>query len=180
MTSWHKPVCWNHDCDLKQAAHCTMPLPFMTSSNFKLPLLVGLRTSQLDACTSMEHAHLLLYGDMVLQMSHIASSRSKNIMPKSYTNAESLSSPTYLGRAKNGLMMMNFTFQPLLHESSITTLFWSANWRRRSSQTSNNCRYLFLHTWVGSSLVDATSELATSEQENRIVTHSSPNIQHTF
>jgi hypothetical protein len=33
---------------------------------------------------------------------------------------------------------------------------------------------------VGSSLVDATSELATSEQENRIVTHSSPNIQHTF
>jgi hypothetical protein len=59
-----------------------MPLPFMTSSNFKLPLLVGFRTCQLDACTSMEHAHLL-YGDMVLQMSHIASSRSQNIMPKS-------------------------------------------------------------------------------------------------
>jgi hypothetical protein len=120
--------------------------------------------------------------DMVLQMSHIASS----LEPKNYAqilhqciHSLSLSSPTYGGRTKNGLMM-NFRFQPLLHKASTKTFFWCANWRRRTSQTSNNCRYLFLHTWVGSSLVDATNELATSEQENRIVTHSIPQRPHYY
>jgi hypothetical protein len=127
----------------------------------------------------MEHAHLL-YGDMVLQMSHTLHQVGAKILCPNLTPMHSLSSPTYERRAKNG-SMMNFTFQPLLHKASTKTLFWcGANWRRKSSQTSNNCRYPFLHTWVESSLVDATNELATSEQENRIVTHSIPQRPHYY
>jgi hypothetical protein len=122
---------------------------FALYDKFKLPLLVGFRNSQLDACTSMEHAHLLKQRHGTPNVTHCIKFGAKKIMPKSYTNAYivSLSSPTYGGRAKNGLMM-NFMFQPLLHKASTKAFFWCANWRRRSSQTSNNCRYLFLHTWV--------------------------------
>jgi hypothetical protein len=75
----------------KQTAHCIMTLPFIEGSNFKIKTsFTGSKSSHLDACTSMEHAHLL-YAHIVLYISltHLISP-GQNFILKSYTNAHSL------------------------------------------------------------------------------------------
>jgi hypothetical protein len=75
----------------KQAARCITTLPFIAGSNFKIKTsFTGSKSSHLDACTSMEHAHLL-YAHIVLYISltHLISP-GQNFILKSYIDAHSL------------------------------------------------------------------------------------------
>ncbi len=88
----------------KQTACCIMTLPFIAGSNFKIiTSFTGSKSSHLDACTPMEHAHLL-YAHIVLYISLTnLISPGQNFILKSYTDAHSLPFP--LGRP-NKLMVL--------------------------------------------------------------------------